>query len=79
MSKFSVNERADRWQRRFTGPWQTTSRELGSVSVSWRYRRRPKIEYVRFWIASHDLRREMERALLPPMRWLARRPDKEAE
>lgn len=53
--RFTVEERADRWQRRHTGPWRTVERELGPMVVQQRYRRRPRIEFVRLWIAGHDL------------------------
>lgn len=59
MPKFTVEARADRFQRRMTGPW--TTRRSGMAMF--RYRRRPAIEYVRLWVALHDLERSILRAL----------------
>jgi hypothetical protein len=50
--RHSVNAVADRWQRRFTGPW--TTRAFGPVRSRHRYR--PRIEFVRFWVATQRAR-----------------------
>ena len=49
--RFTIEERADRFQRRYTGPWLTDRK--GPVQL--RYRRRPRIEFVRLSVALHDL------------------------
>jgi hypothetical protein len=72
--KFTVEERADRFQRRYTGPWRTETR--GPVQL--RYRRRTHIDFVRFSVAGHDLwthallRGVIVPTLMPFLRWLAR-------
>jgi hypothetical protein len=53
--RFTIQERAARFQRRYTGPWQTVNKEVGSVTISTRYRRRPRTEFVELWVARHDL------------------------
>ncbi len=63
--RHSVEARADRWQRRHTGPWRTVAHDLGPLVVTHRYRRRPRVEWVRMWIALHDLQRGFEREFLP--------------
>jgi hypothetical protein len=61
-----VKERAARWQRRYTGPW--VLHEVGPVDLSYRYRRRPRAEYLRFWVAWHDLWvHEIARGLMFPI------------
>lgn len=54
-SKRSVEERADRFQRRYTGPFQTAQHEIGPVALTVRYRRRQRIDVVRLNVAGHDL------------------------
>jgi hypothetical protein len=64
----SVEERADRWLRRYTGPWQTLNAEIGPVQLAWRRRYRPKVEWVRLWVAWHDLAvHDIGRGLLLPI------------
>jgi hypothetical protein len=46
-----VNAVADRWQRRFTGPW--TTRNFGPVRSRHRYR--PRIEFVRVWVGTQHI------------------------
>ena len=72
--RFTVEERAARWQRRFTGPWQTHSREIGPVDVSWRARRRVRLEFVELAVAGHDLwiHALLRGAVLPLLRRLVR-------
>lgn len=76
--RFTVEERAERWQRRHTRPWRTVQRGVGPVLVSTRYRRQPRIEFVRLWVAWHDLwtqalwRGSIVPALRPVAAWLAR-------
>jgi len=72
MTRFSVEARADRLQRRGTGPWRTVSHELGPVVLTQRYRRRRHIDFVRLDVAMHDVQRELLRGLGPVLRRLAR-------
>lgn len=67
--RFTVEQRADRLQRHMTGPWRTDERSVGPVGVQYRYRRQPRIEFVRLWVAVHDLERVTWR---PFARWLLR-------
>jgi hypothetical protein len=53
--RFTVEERAARFQRRYTGPWHTELRELASVQLSARVRRHPRTEFVELGVAWHDL------------------------
>jgi len=55
VKRFTVEERADRLQRRQTGPWQTAMRALGPLEVSYRFRRRRRVEAIRLDVAWHDL------------------------
>lgn len=77
--RFTIEERADRWQRRHTGPWRTVTHEVAVLDVTYRYRRRRRIEFVRFGVAWHDLwthelwRAAIVPALRPAVRWLSRR------
>jgi hypothetical protein len=52
--RFSVHERAVRYQRRYTGPWQTVDREIGPVVLTYRQRRRRRIEWAELDVAGHD-------------------------
>lgn len=76
VSRFTIEERADRFQRRYTGPWRTEDK-FGLVTI--RYRRRTRIEWVRLAVAGHDLwvhavlRGVVVPALTPFLRWLSRR------
>lgn len=71
MTRAFIEERADRWQRRYSGPWQTLSREVEPVQLSIRRRYRPRTEWVRLWVALHDFWvHEIARSLLIP--WLRR-------
>jgi hypothetical protein len=63
--RYTVEARADRWQRRHTGPWITVEDRLGPVVVTRRYRRRSRIEFVRLSVALHDLERAVTRPLPP--------------
>lgn len=45
---FTVEERAVRFQRRYTGAWRTNKYGI-------RYRRRLRIEWARMAVAQHDL------------------------
>lgn len=51
---FSIEVRAVRLQRRYTGPWKTEQR--GPLML--RYRRRPRREYMQLGIAVRDFQRE---------------------
>lgn len=76
--RFTVEERADRWLRRYTGPWRTALHEIGPVGLSWRYRYRPRVEFVRLAVAGHDLwthalfREVVIPTVRPVVSWLAR-------
>jgi hypothetical protein len=65
-----VDEVADRWLRRYTGPWRSDVHSFGPLAFEHRYRYRPRIEFVRFWIATqhawHATRADLRRLL----RWL---------
>lgn len=61
----SVEDRAGRFQRRYTGPWRIRP-VIGDVVV--RYRRRRLIEYVRLAVAWRDLERAFWRGALPVVR-----------
>ena len=52
---FTVEERAERFQRRMTGPWATHVVSIAPLEVSLRIRRRRRIEWVRLDVAWHDL------------------------
>lgn len=67
--RFTVEERADRWQRRVTGPWKTDRHSFGPLYFEHRYRFRPWIESVRLTVAVHDLEKETWR---PFVRWYLR-------
>lgn len=67
------DEVADRWLRRHTGPWQTKHRHLGPLTVEHRFRYRPRVEMVRFWIATQHVWHALRPDLLRLTRWLARR------
>lgn len=69
----TIEERADRFQRRHTGPWTTVDRQIGPVVLTQRYRRRTRIEWVRLAVAGHDLwvHAIQRRLLLPMFRRLA--------
>lgn len=75
--RFSVEARAERLQRRYTGPWRTVIREVGPAEISYRYRRRRRIEWARLDVAGHDLwthalfRGVVVPALLPIVKRLA--------
>lgn len=74
--KRTIEERAVRFQRRYTGPFRTVGREIGPVVITTRYRRRTRIEYVELAVAGHDLwvhvlwRGTIVPVLLPIVRWL---------
>jgi hypothetical protein len=76
---FTIEERAARFQRRYTGPWQTVDREIGPVVITQRYRRRRHIDFVRMDVAMHDLwthavlRAVLVPTLTPIVRWLQAR------
>jgi len=59
MSRSTVEQVADRVQRRSTGPWKTVA---GSV-VTVRYRRRRRIEYIRLDVALHRIWKPVVMAL----------------
>ncbi|MBA3875588.1 MAG: hypothetical protein C0498_01405 [Anaerolinea sp.] len=62
--RFTVEERADRFQRRYTGPWRTAQH----VVITHRYRRRQRIDAVRLSVAGHDLwTHAIERELIVPL------------
>lgn len=77
--RFTIEERADRFQRRYTGPWRTVRHELGPVVIEHRYRRRTHIDFVRLSVAGHDLfthvlwRGVFLPRAVPFLRWFARR------
>ena len=60
MSRSTVEQVADRVQRRSTGPWKTAA--LGGV-VTVRYRRRRRIEYIRLDVALHRIWKPVVMAL----------------
>ena len=76
MARFTIEERAARYRRRYAGPWRTED-EFGVITV--RYRRRLRIEWAELAVAGHDLwthalwRGVIVPALTPFLRWLARR------
>lgn len=72
--RHTVEARADRWQRRMTGPWVTVERERLGLVLTSRYRRRPRIEWVRLWVAWHDLWTQaiVRQAVYPLLRRTAR-------
>ena len=53
--RFTVEERAARFQRRYTGPWKTAVHEIGVIEITHRYRRRPRTEFIELNVAGHDL------------------------
>jgi hypothetical protein len=53
--RFTIEERAVRYQRRYTGPWRTVDRQIGPVIFTHRYRRRLRIEWAELNVAGHDL------------------------
>jgi len=65
--QFTVDERAARWQRRYTGPWRTVEKRIGPVGLSTRYRRRERIEFVALSIALRDLQRDIIVGLIVPL------------
>jgi hypothetical protein len=74
--RFTVDERADRFQRRYTGPWRTVGHEAGPLEVSYRYRRRRMIEFARLDVAGHDLwtHAVWRGVVVPLIRRVVRRP-----
>jgi hypothetical protein len=77
--RHSVEERAARFQRRYTGPLRTVNHEIGPVVVTTRYRRRRRIEWAEFDVAWHDLlihalwRDAIVPVVRPIVRWFAAR------
>lgn len=66
--RFTVEERAARWQRRGTGPWTTGIHEIAGVRVTIRQRRRREISFARWDVAWHDLLRHvLERQVIVPV------------
>jgi len=76
MQRFTVEERAVRFQRRYSGSWRTVRHEIAGVGVTYRYRRR--FRFLPLTVAVHDLcvhavwRGALLPALLPVVKWLAR-------
>ena len=72
--RFSVEDRAARYQRRYTGPWQTIDREIGPVVLTYRRRRRLRIEWAELNVAGHDLWKHavLRGVLFPLVRRIAR-------
>lgn len=71
---FTVEDRADRWLRRHRGPWQTAERRAGPIVATSRHRYAPKVEYVRLWVALHDLQRAILSEVAPVAAWCVRHP-----
>ena len=73
--RFTVEERAARYQRRHTGPWETKTHELWPVAFTHRFRRRQRIEFVELNVAVHDLcvHAIARGELLRLAKWLSRR------
>jgi len=71
-----VEERAARFQRRYTGPWRTVDYEIGPIIITNRYRRRLRIEWAELAVAGHDLwthaiwRDAVVPVLRPIVQWL---------
>ena len=74
--QMTVEARAERFQRRITGPWKTVEDHFGPVVLTRRYRWRPPIESCRLAVALRDCERAFWAPLVPPLQliigWVAR-------
>lgn len=65
--------RVDAEVAKYTGPWQTVERRVGPLSLTYRYRRRPRREFVALNLALDDVRDALLAGFFPLVEWLARR------